>query len=111
MSKIHRHAFERPLLRSRVKGHSHRRAGTECGEQQIVRRRPGIFPADLDWFIGGQPVWTDSDFLGEPGSVAAYDYIRGSHAQRYLCLDRSPIEEQASLTATQSAVLPSDSHA
>ena len=26
-------------------------------------------------------MWTDDDLLGEPRSVAAYDYIRSSHAR------------------------------
>ena len=76
MTKIHGHTFKRPLLRSRVHGHGHRRAGTERGEKQIIGRRPGIFPADLDWFVRGQPMWTGNDLLGKPRGVAAYDYIR-----------------------------------
>jgi hypothetical protein len=81
MTKIHGHTFKRPLLRSRVHGHGHRRAGTERGKKQIVGRRAGIFPAGLDWFVCGQPMWTDNDLLGEPRRVAAYNYIRGSHAR------------------------------
>ncbi len=77
MSKIHRHTFERPLLGPRVHRHRHRRAGTERREKQIVGRRPRIFPADLDRFVRGQPMWTDNDLLREPRGIASYNYIRG----------------------------------
>jgi hypothetical protein len=80
MSKIHRYAFERPLLRPRVQGYRHRRAGTECREKQIVRSWPGILPSKLDRLVCGQPMWTNNDFLGKSSGVAAHNYIGGTHA-------------------------------
>jgi len=80
MTKIHRHALEWPLLRSRIQRNRHRCARTERGQQQIVRRRPRIFPAHLDWFIRRQPMRANNDLLGEPRGDAANDYIRAAHA-------------------------------
>src|SRR5207247_10691033 len=75
MSEIHGDPLERPFLRSRVKGYRHRRTGTERGQEQIVGRKSGISSADLNWFVCGQPMWTDDDLLGETRGGRAYHDI------------------------------------
>lgn len=69
MSKIHGDSPEGPFLRSRVQDHRHRRAGTERGDNQIIR---------------GQPMRTGNNLLGEPRRFATDDYIRGTNVTSVL---------------------------
>ena len=66
-------SFQRPSLATRVHGHCHGRATSECGQQKIVggRSRPG--PSGGNRFIGRQPMRTCRDLLGESDTVAADD--------------------------------------
>src|SRR6266566_1013313 len=65
MSQVHSDAFKRPLLAPCVHGHGHRSAGPQRGQQEIVRRRPGIRTADRDRLIACEAMSPDGNLLGE----------------------------------------------
>ena len=55
--------------------------GTECGEKQgSTGRRPCIFPPSSTGSVRGFNLMRTDTISGETRGVAAYDYIRGSHA-------------------------------
>src|SRR5215203_4281181 len=54
LSQTHGHAFERPLLSTRIECHRHRNATAERREQQRVRIRTSIFTTGGDWFVSNE---------------------------------------------------------
>src|SRR5207245_4230073 len=53
-------------------------AHAERGQEKIVRRRPGVSPAESHRFIAFETMRTDLNFLGKPSRAAADDHVRGT---------------------------------
>src|SRR5262249_23234567 len=64
------YGVERPLLAARVHRHGDRHAGSQRGEQEIVRLRSRVGPAGRHRHVAQEPMSSDRDLLCESGGAA-----------------------------------------
>src|SRR5712692_4164475 len=67
--------FERPALVPRIQLESHRRAGPQARQQQIVRRGADIGPSGRYWLIGLQAMYADENVLNQAARPPRDDHV------------------------------------